>query len=311
MRVTSNTFSNNLLEHLNRLGVRQSRLQNQAATGQKVQSPGDDPGAMQRVMDWQAEARSVAQYQRNIGAAQETATAGYSAVTALKKISDRAGEIAILADGMRTPEELATYASEVTQLIKQAVQIGNTRQNGSYLFSGTLSDQPAFALATDAAGAVTSVTYQGNASVAEIEIAQGVLISAQVPGANAGGAGQRGLFADSNSGADLFNHLISLQNNLAAGNVSAIATTDRPALAADEDNILFHASRYGVVQSTLEATSETMTERDLNLGSQVSAAANADLAETMVQFSATQTAYQAALQSSARILNLSLMDFLR
>ena len=48
MRVTANTFPNSLLNQLSSLATRQNRLQNQAATGQRVQFPEDDPGIRRR-----------------------------------------------------------------------------------------------------------------------------------------------------------------------------------------------------------------------------------------------------------------------
>ena len=51
MRVTASTFSNTLVDQLNRLAVRQYGLQNQAATGQKVSLPEDNPSAIRRILD--------------------------------------------------------------------------------------------------------------------------------------------------------------------------------------------------------------------------------------------------------------------
>ena len=43
----------------------------------------------------------------------------------IKKISDRASEIATLADDLRSDTELNAYAKEMTQLIKQAADLLN------------------------------------------------------------------------------------------------------------------------------------------------------------------------------------------
>ena len=107
MRVTANTFPNSLLDQLGSLSQRQNKLQNQAATGQRVQLPEDDPVTMRRVLDMQAEGKSVGQYQRNIGRHEELATASFNSIKSLKKISDRAREISILADGLRAQGDAA------------------------------------------------------------------------------------------------------------------------------------------------------------------------------------------------------------
>lgn len=311
MRVTANTFPNSLLNQLNSLSQRQNKLQNQAATGQLVQLPEDDPVAMRRVLDMQAEAKSVGQYQRNIARHQELADASFNSIKSLKKVSDRVRNISISADGLKSPEELNLYAKEVTELIKTAVQAANTKNRGDYLFSGTLSDQPPFVMATDANGNVTGVTYQGNTTLAESEIATGITLSAQNVGENSSGSGPRGLIADSRVGADFFNHLIAFQNNLLAGDTAAIEATDRVNLGQDEENFLYHLGTNGAIQSRLEATDAMAANRTDTLEVLVSNETDADLAQTLVRLNQTQTAYQAALQSAGKILGSSLLDYLR
>lgn len=311
MRVTANTFPNSLLNQLTSLSQRQNKLQNQAATGQLVQLPEDDPVAMRRVLDMQAEAKSVGQYQRNIDRHQELATASFNSIKALKNVSDRVREISISADGLKSQDELNLYAKEVTELIKTAVQAANTKNRGDYIFSGTLSNVAPFELAEDANGNVVSVVYNGNTTLAESEIASGITLSAQNIGENNSGSGARGLVTDNRVGADFFNHLISLQNNLLAGDVATIESTDRVNLGNDEDNFLYHLGTNGAIQSRLEATDNISMNRTDTLETLVSNEVDADLAQTLVRLNQTQTAYQAALQSAGKILGSSLLDYLR
>ncbi len=311
MRVTGTMFSERLVGQLARISTRQGRLQEQAATGQRIRRPEDDPGAVRRVLDLQAEARAVGQHRANLAVLKEQATVSYTAMIALKRISDRAGEISVLADGTKSPADLRNYANEVTQLIKQAAQLANTKHRGGYVFAGTKSDQPAFAVGTNSSGQVTAVTYQGNASVAEAEVAEGMTMSPQVVGASLGGSGPRGLFTDSATGADFFGHLVSLQDHLQAGDAASVNRTDLPALQHDEDNILFHIARNGAVSARLEATDNLAASRLGSTETLISGETDADLAQTLVQLSATQNAYQAALQTGGKILNQSLLDYLR
>jgi flagellar hook-associated protein 3 FlgL len=310
MRVTANTFPNELLNHLNRLALRQTKLQTQAATGQRLRLPEDDPTSMRRVMDLQQEANSLAQYRRNIQRQQELAAASFEAIKALKRLADRAGEIATRADDLKSPEERRAYAIEIDELIRQAVQLGNTKNRGDHLFAGTKTDTPPFQLLTDADGRITGVSYQGNANLAETEIAQGVTLSVQVVGANTTGAGPRGLMADSQSGADLFAHLISLRDHLTAGDTAGIVT-DREQLAKDAENFIFHIGTNGALQARLETTAAIAQRRGESLSQLMSKEADADLAQTLVQLNTTQTAYQAALQTGGMLLNSSLLDYLR
>jgi flagellar hook-associated protein 3 FlgL len=310
MRVTANTFPDSLVDQLGRLASRQNRLQAQAATGQRITMPEDDPVAMQRVLDLQNDASKVGQYRANIASLRSVAQASYGVVQDLKKISDRAGELATLADGTRSADELKLYATEVGELLKQAIQTANTKFQGNSLFAGTMSDQVPYVFTTDSDGNVTSITYQGNESVPQNEIAEGVTISSQSPGSNLSGTGPRGLITDSRSGADFFNHLLSLRNHLAAADTAAISGTDRPALAKDEENIALAAGENGVLQSRLEATDSAAGKKGDKLEALISNQADADMAQTLVRLNQTQTAYRAALQSGANLLSTSLLDYI-
>jgi flagellar hook-associated protein 3 FlgL len=242
---------------------------------------------------------------KNIASLQTQATSSYNAISGLQTISARAREIATLADGTQSPQQLSAYATEVNQLIQRGVQLMNSTGQSGYLFGGTQTSQPPFVVTTDADGNVTGVTYQGNESVPTAEIAAGAPVAVQVPGANTTGSGPAGLITDSRSGADFFNHLIALQNHLRAGDTASISSSDTPALKKDEDNITSQIADSGLVQSHLSAADSLASTQSLSVKKAVSQESDADLAQTLTQLSSTQTAYMAALQSGAKLLSQS------
>jgi len=303
MRIAFNTFPNSLTSQLGAMSAQQNRLQSQVDTGKRISQLEDDPATMRQVLDLQTQDSQIAQYRQNIASLQTQATTSYNAMSGVQNISARAGEIATLADGTKSPQELSTYATEVTQLIQQGVQLMNSTSQGAYLFGGTQTNQPPFVATTDASGNVTGVAYQGNESVPGAEIAAGATVSVQVPGANTSGSGPAGLITDSRNGADFFNHLIALQNHLLAGNTTAISSVDAPALAKDEDNITSQMANNGLIQSHLATADSLATTQSLSVRQTVSQDSDADLAQTLTQLSASQTAYQTALQSGAKLLS--------
>ena len=305
MRIAFNTFPDSVKSQLATLIAQQNRLQNQVATGKRISQLDDDPAAMRQVLDLQTQDSQIAQYRKNIASLQTQATSSYNAMSGLQTISARAGEIATRADGTRSPQELSNYATEINQLIQQGVQLMNSTGQSGHLFGGTQTSQPPFVATTDADGNVTGVTYQGNESVPTAEIAAGAPVAVQVPGANTTGSGPAGLITDSRSGADFFNHLIALQNHLRAGDTASISSTDIPALAKDEDNITSQIAQNGLIQSHLSVADSLASTQSLSVKKAVSQESDADLAQTLTQLSATQTAYLAALQSGAKLLSQS------
>ena len=313
MRITFNSTPDSMINQLGTLASQQYKLQNQAASGKRITQLDDDPAAMRHTLNSQTQDSQLAQYRQNIASLQTRANSSYTAIHGLEKVSSRAGELATLANGTRSPAELKSYATEVTQLIQQGVQLMNSQHQGDYLFGGTQTGQPPYVVAKDADGNITSVTYQGNDAVPAAEIAAGTTVSVQTPGSNTSGSGPTGLITDSRNGADFFNHLIALQNHLRAADTAAISASDIPALKKDEDNITLQIGHNGIVQSQLTAADSVAAAQSISLKQMISQDSDVDLATTLTQLNATQTAFQAALQSGAALMSQSqsLLGYLR
>jgi flagellar hook-associated protein 3 FlgL len=305
MRIAGTSYTDSLVGQLNFLSAQQFQLQTQISTGQRIQKPEDDPTGMSVALRLQAETSRVNQYGNNLASLQNTANTAIGAMQQLKTISDRAGEIATLADDhTKTPAELQTYAREVNQMIQQAVQLANSKDAGHFLFSGTKNDTAPFTAVTDSDGNVTAVNYQGNTNASQKEIAEDTTVTIDAPGANTSGSGPRGLLADSRYGADFFNHLISLQKNLASGDKTAIAQIDQPSLAKDEDNLIYHISNNAVTQTRLDSAAESISTRQQALQQSLTKVAGVDVTKAITDLSQAQSTYQAALASSSVLLQM-------
>jgi flagellin-like hook-associated protein FlgL len=125
-----------------------------------------------------------------------------------------------------------------------------------------------------------------------------------VPGANTSGSGARGVITDSRYGADFFNHLISFQNNLLAGDTTAIRTTDQVNLGKDEDNLVYQIGENGAIQARLNTAASAATTKLSSLNSSLDSVAGANLTQVITQLTQAQNAYQIAMQSSASIFQL-------
>jgi flagellar hook-associated protein 3 FlgL len=304
MRVAGTSYTDSMTNQINLLTGRQYKLQAQATTGQSITAPEDDPAGMAQALGLQTENSNVSQYAQNIATLQNRSTLVSNALSQLKTISDRANEIALQANGISDPVKLQANATETTQLIQQAVSVLNSKDGDQFLFGGTDSGQPPFVSTTDANGNVTGVTYQGNTSVTENEIGQNSTVTVDVPGENNSGSGARGLVSDSRYGADLFNHMISLQNDLLSGNTASINTTDATNLAKDEDNIIYQVSNNGATQTRLGVAATMATTQQSSINTAINNVAGADLSQTLTQLTQAQNAYQISLQSSASIMQL-------
>lgn len=298
MRISTSSNADTVLSQLQRLAGRQAELQRQVATGQRIAKPGDDPAAAGRVLVAGMERGAVAQFARNASAALEYSKTAYTGLEQLKKVSDRAGELAVLGQGGLDADALRSYAAEVDQLVEQAASLGNTRHGGDYVFAGTAVDTAPYALTRGADGKIASVAYAGDTGRISVPIAENSTLQPGVDPATDAGL------------ADFMNQLVALRDALSAGDSAAIGGL-RAGLDASEDLVVDAISSQGAVQLRIEVAQAQQKSRLQEIERQISADADADLPEVIVRLNQTSQAYEAALSSSSTILKLSLLDYLR
>jgi len=298
MRVSTNTVADQLLSQIQSLGRKQAKLQNQVSTGQKIFEAEDNPAAVGRVLNLESEQRQIGQFGRNINRALSLSEASFAGLQAVKKVSDRAGELGVLGAAVNGAAASSAYASEVDQLIEQTLQTGNSRLGSDYLFAGLAVDAAPFVATRDVNGRITTVAYAGDANRPAIPVSE---TSSLTPATS--GATNLGL-------RDFLNNLVALRGALNANSSTAVAAV-QGGLVSSEDQLVSAIAEQGGVQTRIEAAQAQQKGRATSLERLVSSETDADLPTTLVKLNQATTAYQAALQSGAKIMQMSLLDYIR
>jgi flagellar hook-associated protein 3 FlgL len=305
MRVTFNTFPDTLLGRLQSLGGEQNKALTQLSTGQRISAPSDDAPAMQRILNLRTEKKQNQQYYRNATDGIEISKVTFSSLDQIKDLVVRSSELAAGINGVTSEQEFKAKAAEIDQLIQQGINVANTKLRGNYLFSGDSNSTKPF-VEVMTGGKITSVTYGGSNSESKIHVGEGESASITV-----------GSSADENKAiAITLNKLIDLRNAMSsapsAGTTKASAVMNlRDDLADQEDTILSALSRAGTIQYRLETVQKDLELRYESSEKLISTDADVDFAEATVRLNRSQMAYQAAIQSGAKIQNNSLLDYLR
>jgi flagellar hook-associated protein 3 FlgL len=297
MRVTFNSIREDALGAMGREMAKQARLQNQISSGQKISQANEDPLAAQKILSLQSTSAQAQQFHRNAGYALDISKASYNAVDAVRQTSDRAGEIAAGISGLTTPDGFETYATEVNGLIEQAVSAMNRQFDGKYLLGGTKTDTAPYVSTRDGSGNVTSVAYAGAAQGAAFQISEGVAISPYTDGASNGDM------------RDFVNNLVALRDALESGSATAV-NAQRSALQSSEEAVLNTLGRLGAQQGRIERSQEAASNTYDEASARIGAYNGVDLSQAIVELTQSQTAYQAAIQATAKIAANSLLDYI-
>lgn len=288
----------------------QLKLQRQIATGKSILVPSDDTTGAARSQTYNHTLSVIGQNLRNVEEATNWSRITESAVDTTVDYVQRAQELAIQAtDFTLSGAARQGIAQELEQIIQGVIEAAGQRHRGHAVFSGSLTAVPAFSAVYGAGGEVTGVNHDGNGEDRMTEISPGRNAVYNSLGSNEKG-GQFGIFRDTTRGIDVFNTLIELRDFVIA-NDSASITSDS---IAELNNGLAHLTeglaRLGGMQGRMIAANNVNEDSHEVTTKALALASETDIAAAATKFAQLETAYKAALATGARMMNLSLVDYL-
>jgi flagellar hook-associated protein 3 FlgL len=295
MRITNPMVSDTVLRNLQSNLAALERLQNQLTSGKRINRPSDDPPAVETALNYHATIAAGEQYLRNMDSATAWLQATDTTLGGANDLLQRARELAVQgANDTLGTDQRAGIAAEVDQLLQQMVELGNATLKGQRLFAGLKTDANPFTLN---AGPPTTVTYSGDNGQMLREIDVGTTLAINTPG--------NATFAPA------FAALISLRDDLRAGNAAALRATDIPAVDAALDTVLNTRASVGARVNRLEAAQDRQQQLQVRITELLAKAEDTDYTEAISEFTLQDTVYKASLQAGAKAMQPSLMDYLR
>jgi flagellar hook-associated protein 3 FlgL len=121
-------------------------LQNKAATQKRINKPSDDPLSAPRVLQARTELASGQQFLKSVNQARNFLEYSEQSLAELTEVLNRAKELALSQanDASANESSRATTAFEIEQLYNQTVQIGNRKLGDRFLFGGFKTTRPPF-----------------------------------------------------------------------------------------------------------------------------------------------------------------------
>lgn len=294
MRISSRMIVERNLRNLNDTRQRLDELQDQLVTGKRLRNLSDAPNDLPSAISLRSQLAQNTQLKRNIEDGLTRLNATDAALSSVTDVIQRAKELAVQgANATLSAAQRSSLATEVGELLDEAIAIGNSSIGGQFIFAGHQTLAPAF---TPVGAPPTSVTYNGDAGVVERDIG-GTRVQVNVAGDTA--------FAST------FATLIDLRTSLAADNTTALQTTNLTSLDAALDDVLQVRGNLGSTANRLQLSLNRLDVRTAATVEQQSRIEDADFVETIVKQSAQQTVLEAALSTTARSFDTTLLNFLR
>ncbi|HTC44484.1 MAG TPA: flagellar hook-associated protein FlgL [Steroidobacteraceae bacterium] len=180
MPISTLGFQENASQQMQALETAISQTQTELSTGLQLQNAADNPAAMAQVTQLNAQISASQQYQTNGSSLSSNLQIEEQSLSDATSTMQSARDLAVEANNASlTATQRQDISTQLQQLLQQMVSTANsTDSNGNYLFSGETPTTQPFSQSG------SQVTYNGSASVSQVQISSNQLISSGDAGAN-------------------------------------------------------------------------------------------------------------------------------
>lgn len=293
-RVTQSTIAAASMAGLQDNLSRVQQLQEELSSGYRVSRPSDSPADAVSAMSYRADIRRTQQYQSNVNDGLSYLGTTDSTLQSMLTYVQRARNLVLQgANSNLSTQDRAALANEIDGIRSGLLSSANTQYLGKAIFGGT----SAAAQAYSPAGA-----YLGDSGALSRTVAPGTSVQISLTGPQVFGTSPASVF-------DVLSQISSdLRNTTITTNLSGADLTNLDAASATINGALATVgTRYNQLQSA-------KTSNDTQLGALqtgLSRAEDIDLPKTISDLQLQQVAYQASLAATAKVIQPSLLDFLK
>ncbi|MCB7071263.1 flagellar hook-associated protein FlgL [Caldibacillus sp. 210928-DFI.2.22] len=286
MRVTQSMLSNNMLRNLSNNYNKMGKLQDQLTTQKRITRPSDDPVVAMLGLGYRDSLNKVQQYSRNISEATNWLDSTDDAISQGVKVLQRIRELTVQAsNGTYEEGQRGAIAVEVDQLKKQLETIAQTQVGGKYIFNGENTNK------APAAGNFSDGDI-------ELEIFDGIKLNVNTKGSE--------LFKS------VFNTLDSLKSKLedkTASDTDISGFLDT--LDSEIDHFLKIQADVGAKQNRVDMMKDRLSSQETIATEIMSKNEDVEIEKVITELITQESVQRAALSVGARIIQPSLVDFLR
>jgi len=294
MRITQSMLQNNMLQNIFKSQAQMNKYLNQINTGKKIEYPSDDPVIAMKGIGYRTEVTEVGQYRRNSTEVWKWMDHTDDVLDKATKVIQRLDYLAVqAASDTYSENERQSIAEEVEQLKLQMVELGNTQVSGSYIFNGTNSDQPPLSV-NENTGEVT-FNFNDDLKNVEIEVAKGVKM-------------QVNIHPDKIFNEDIFNSIQNFQENLESGGDFNVNIGE---LKESLDAIVDTRASLGARMNRMELIDDRLEQQEIIATDIMMKNEGVDFEEAVTKLLTEEVLHRAALSATAKIIQPSLIDFLR
>lgn len=303
MRITQSMLQNNMLRHLFKSQQEMDKYFTQIYTGKKIRRPSEDPVIAMRGIGYRTELEEVKQYQRNVSNVWSWMDHADDALDKATKVMQRLEYLAIQAkNDTLSQSERHSILEEVKQLEQHLITIANTSVNGRYIFNGTDTNHaPVVYDESEGKGIIWEPAdpnvESGRDKPVIIEVSKGITFEVNID-------------PDSVFPQELFDVIKDFKDALNGDPLKDIDDSIG-ALQEMKQKIIRGRADLGARMNRLELIEDRLSQQGIIAEDIMKKNEGVDFEEAVMNLLAQEAVHRAALASGAKLIQPSLIDFLR
>ncbi|AGK55380.1 flagellar hook-associated protein FlgL [Bacillus sp. 1NLA3E] len=293
-------LNQNLLVNLQRSDRAMEKLQNQLSSGKKINRPSDNPVIAVRSMDYRSSLNDISQFKSNADDGISWMTTTDEALDEVTSVLQRVRELTVKGlNGTSGTTDRSAIADEIDQLKEHLGEVANSQIAGKYIFAGTDVKAPPYREDPAIIGSAKAFR-NNNQEKLEYQVGQTSNVQINISGTDIfNNDGNGGLFkALSDIVSDFRSSLGSVSDHLGDLDVQI-------------DSILTKRSELGARMNRMELSQSRLDQLEVSTSSLLSKEGDVDISQVIIDLKSQENVHQAALSVGAKVIQTSLVDFLR
>lgn len=275
-----------------------NRLNRKISSGKEVDKASDDPVIKQKIMREDKVLIRNSMYKKNT---EDARMQLQTAEVSLGKVSSILNSLKSLTLHMSNDtvneEDREQAREEVLQSMEDIMDLANTSVNGFHIFAGYSVSQEPFE---------EDGSYNGDENVREMEIAPGT----RVPVAFTGNEVFTGMSGGTLEGVDIFQTCIDLAEDLLNNDGEAVQERLED-IDRSIEQVNTARTDAGMRLRKVEMTSSFLNNAETEHTIYKSDMEDIDIAKTAIEFESMKTSLQASMSMTAKVFEVSLLNYMR
>lgn len=300
LRTTSNIQQRQSLLDLQRTSERLAMNEARIASGKRLTNPGDDPTAAASILDLGNSIQANTQFIKQADSALSFLSSSEDVVGAAIDANMRLQELAQQGLNSASAGTSSAIVSELDGIRANLLSLANTKDQGKYLFAGTLTQTTPFVDAAPPA----APTYVGNSGAISLEVSASTSVATNIPG------DQVFLGVGGPAGSNFFQAITDLRAALLIPNNAVGIQAAAKDLGTSLDFLSKVRTDLGGRQSSLLGLKDMLSNFNLSLQDLQNSQQDTDYPKAAVEYASDQTVQSATLSTMAKSNKTNLFDYL-